>query len=449
MTQIFISYSRKDLTFVERLAADLKNSGLDAWYDLSNLEGGSRWHQAIEQAIKDSQSVLVVLSPEALASKWVEKEVLFAEELGKKIIPLYYRSCKPGMFYSNLNRIDAQDENYRNNFDKILRALNVPIVRQVSNLIKPAAPVHENHPVIETPKPAQVVTLSDKPTLSNGNVIDSSLIAGAGNPISDLIKNAEKPPVIETPKPAQVITPPNKLTLSNGMDFMRVPAGKFLMGSDNGDDDEKPQHSVAIPYDYWMARFPVTNEQYNLYVKAKGINHPISDWEKKKDHPVVNVDWNTVMEYCRWLNSLLKNELQAGFVLKLPTEAEWEKAARSTDGREFPWGNEFDKNKCNSSEGGKGKTTSVYLYSSHGDSMYGCSNMSGNVWEWMRSEYKPYPYNESDGREDKQKNMARVLRGGAYRSESWYLRCACRLRNNSSNWDGDISFRVVIAPPLS
>ena len=65
-------------------------------------------------------------------------------------------------------------------------------------------------------------------------------------------------------------------------------------------DDEK-LHAVDIPYDYWMARFPVTNEQYNVYAKAQGINHPVSDWEKKKDHPVVNVGWNTVMEYCQWL----------------------------------------------------------------------------------------------------------------------------------------------------
>ena len=100
-----------------------------------------------------------------------------------------------------------------------------------------------------------------------------------------------------------------------------------------------------------MARFPVTNEQYNLYAKAKGIKHPVDGWEKKKDHPVVYVGWNDAMAYCKWLNDLLKGELPSGLVLRLPTEAEWEKAARGEKGNEWPWGNEFDKNKCNSQRG--------------------------------------------------------------------------------------------------
>jgi serine/threonine-protein kinase len=138
----------------------------------------------------------------------------------------------------------------------------------------------------------------------------------------------------------------NKFTLSNGMEFMRVPAGKFLMGSDSSkdDDDESPQHIVEIPYDYWMARFPVTNELYDIYTRAAGINHPVDGWEKKKDHPVVNVNWDTVMVYCQWLNNLFKGKTPSGMMIRLPTESEWEKAARGTDGRKYPWGNTFIKN---------------------------------------------------------------------------------------------------------
>ncbi|MBL8107810.1 MAG: SUMF1/EgtB/PvdO family nonheme iron enzyme, partial [Anaerolineales bacterium] len=92
------------------------------------------------------------------------------------------------------------------------------------------------------------------------------------------------------------LTDKNKITLSNGMELMRVPAGKFLMGSTkenkNAYDDERPQHTVDIPYDYWMARFPVTNDLYNAYVKSKNIKHPVSNWEKKKDHPVTYVKWS-------------------------------------------------------------------------------------------------------------------------------------------------------------
>ena len=126
----------------------------------------------------------------------------------------------------------------------------------------------------------------------------------------------------------------NKLVFSNGLEFMCVPAGKFIMGSNFG--NEKPQHTVEIPYDYWMARFPVTNELYSDYAKAKRVTYPVSGWEEKKKHPVVSVKWTDAIDYCRWLNILLKVELPSGLILRLPTEAEWEKAARSTDGREYP-----------------------------------------------------------------------------------------------------------------
>jgi len=241
----------------------------------------------------------------------------------------------------------------------------------------------------------------------------------------------------------------NKLTLSNGMEFMRVPAGKFIMGNNNGEDNEKPQHIMDIPYDYWMARYPVTNEQYNVYVKAKGILHPVYDWQNKKDHPVVNISWNTVMEYCLWLSSVLKAELPSStMMVRLPTEAEWEKAARGTDDREYPWGSTFDKNKCNSNEGKIGVTTPVGFYSPQGDSLYSCADMAGNVWEWTHSEYKAYPYTFKDGREKKQKNVARVLRGGAYYFDEKKVRCTCRSRSAPHDWSGGYGFRIVVCLPI-
>jgi formylglycine-generating enzyme required for sulfatase activity len=241
----------------------------------------------------------------------------------------------------------------------------------------------------------------------------------------------------------------NKLTLSNGMEFMRVPAGKFLMGNNN--DDEKrdaPQHTIDIPYDYWMARYPITNELYNAYTEAKNIKDPVDSWKKKKDHPVVNVNWIDATEYCRWLNDLLKGELPSGLVLRLPTEAEWEKAARGIDGREYPWGNTFDKNKCNSSEGEKGNTTPVGSYSPQGDSPYDCADMGGNVWEWTHSFKKDYPYKANDGREDEQLNVARVVRGGAFTHSDENARCSYRFKVPSHGREAIIGFRACLAPLL-
>jgi formylglycine-generating enzyme required for sulfatase activity len=167
------------------------------------------------------------------------------------------------------------------------------------------------------------------------------------------------------------------------------------------------------------------------------------------------------MAYCQWLNNFLKAELPSGLVLRLPTEAGWEKAARwkaSPSGRgqgqgealEYPWGNTFDKNKCNTHEGGKGGTTPVGLFSPQGDSPYGCADMSGNVWEWTHSLNKAYPYNVMDGRENKKASGARVLRGGSFYSYERFARCAFRsafvIFDFGSN---DRGFRVVASPVLS
>jgi formylglycine-generating enzyme required for sulfatase activity len=214
------------------------------------------------------------------------------------------------------------------------------------------------------------------------------------------------------------------------MELMRVPAGKFLMGSspDNKKafDSEKPQHSVDISYDYWMARFQVTNEQYNAYAGSQKLQHPVDGWQEKKAHPVVNVSWKDAMAYGEWLNNVLQRERPAGLVPCLPTEAEWEKAARGTEGHEFPWGNQFFKYNCNTREGHKGRTTSVGTYSPRGDSPFGIADMVGNVSEWTHSLMKKYPYNAADGREDENASGDRVNRGGSFLDKVYFARCACR-----------------------
>ena len=230
------------------------------------------------------------------------------------------------------------------------------------------------------------------------------------------------------------------------MEFVEVPAGKFVMGS-NDQEDEKPQHTVDIPYDYYMARFPVTNAQYAAYVKAKAIIHPVSGWEKKGDHPVMNVSWKDAMAYCQWWNDLRRNELPSGVVLRLPTEAEWE-ARVGTDGLTYPWGNTFDKNKCNTDKDGKNDTTPVGAYSPQGDSPYGAADMAGNVWEWTHSLFERYPYEADDGREDENVSGHHVQRGGSFIGTYQLARSASRYRGDPSFLDF-VGFRVVVAPPIS
>ncbi len=256
----------------------------------------------------------------------------------------------------------------------------------------------------------------------------------------------------------------NRLTIG-GLDFMRVPAGKFVMGSKEGGEFdyewERPQHTIDLAYDYWMAKFILTNEQYAEYLGKQ--KHPVSDWQKKKDHPVVNVSWDDAMAYCKWFNETFKSDLKmlqppssaagtppgAGdLLLRLPTEAEWEKAARGAYGNEWPWGNEFDANKCNSAEGKKGGTTPVGAYSSlGGDSPYACADMVGNVWEWTHSLFAKYPYDAKDGREDETSRNSRVLRGGSFNDSRNVARCAYRGNYNPDYRFNGFGFRVCVSSP--
>ena len=126
-TKVFISYSRKDLAFVEQLVADLEKVGLEVWYDLSGLKVGERWETEISKAIEESKFVVVVLSPDSVASKWVRKEYLYADSLKKEFIPLVYRPCNLRLFFQDLHYIEVQGEKYEQIYGKILHGLGLPL----------------------------------------------------------------------------------------------------------------------------------------------------------------------------------------------------------------------------------------------------------------------------------------------------------------------------------
>jgi len=164
---------------------------------------------------------------------------------------------------------------------------------------------------------------------------------------------------------------------------------------------------------------------------------------------VVNITWHDAVAYCQWLSEA------TGKPYRLPTEAEWEKAARSSDGRRYPWGNEFDQNKCNTKEAGLGTTTPVGQYSPDGDSPYGCADMAGNVWEWTQSlwgenPYEPdfkYPYDPTDGREnlDAGNNILRVMRGGSFYNDQGTACATPRFNYFHLDTFRDYGFRVVVS----
>jgi iron(II)-dependent oxidoreductase len=196
--------------------------------------------------------------------------------------------------------------------------------------------------------------------------------------------------------------------------MVRIPAGEFVMGTDERFSDEGPQHLVHLDA-YLIDRYPVTNLQYQAFIEATHRRAPANFEARrhppgKADHPVVQVSWFEARDYCEWAGK------------RLPTEAEWEKAARGTDGRPFPWGEHFDIRRANtpvrwSALGRRGDTTPVGAFP-QGASPYGLHDVTGNVWEWTASWYKPYPGNERPS--ENYGEFYRVLKGGSWWDCSFY-----------------------------
>lgn len=225
-------------------------------------------------------------------------------------------------------------------------------------------------------------------------------------------------------------------------EWVTIPSGEFWMGSEKGDEVEKPAQRVFVP-EFQIARVPVTNAQYALFVADQNVKPP-SGWpggqppKGKENHPVVEVSWYDAQTYCQWLSKKL------GRAVRLPTEAEWEKAARGDrDRREYPWGEAWKEFRCNSSELGLGDTSSVALFRS-GASPYGCLDMVGNVWEWCGTTWRESYSEPAD--ETLESNDLRVVRGGTFDLNHRIACCASRGYSRPGGRFHDIGFRVVVSP---
>jgi formylglycine-generating enzyme required for sulfatase activity len=252
--------------------------------------------------------------------------------------------------------------------------------------------------------------------------------------------------------------------------------------------DETPQHDEkSISHPYLISRYPVTNAQFQVFVDDReGYRNDCwwteagLKWRGKRtgpekeggvydlpNHPVVMVTWYGAVAFCNWLNEKFhvpgsmfqvwckgkienRNIENETWNIRLPTEAEWEKAARCEDGRIWPWGHEFDSAKCNMEDTGIGTTCAVGLFPG-GDSPYGCADMAGNVWEWCQSKwvenYKNYD-KEVRKRESLEGDDLRVLRGGSFLNSQWYVRCAYRDRSDPDALGRLVGFRWVVSPSL-
>lgn len=213
-----------------------------------------------------------------------------------------------------------------------------------------------------------------------------------------------------------------------------VPGGEFTMGDSAGAPDEGPTHVVSVK-SFWIDKYPVTNAQYARFVRATGYRAP-AYWkhgeypEGEEGLPVTGVSWYDAKAYADWVGK------------RVPTEAEWEKAARGVDGRRYPWGDKFETDHCNWFESSSGGDLTPVGSFPLGISPFGVHDMAGNVWEWVEDWYQPYPGNLYQSEQFGQK--CKVMRGGAARiANESRLRCACRLYSEPEERYSNVGFRCA------
>jgi formylglycine-generating enzyme required for sulfatase activity len=383
----------------------------------------------VEEAIRASDVILVCLSQRSVKKDgYVKREIEFALDIADKlaedaifIIPLRLEACD---FPDRLGDWHGVDLYAPRGYERLMRAL-------------------------QARADALGVALSARLEQS---VVEPSLGSGAERTPREGGSLSADPLLIELPE------------LGFRLELVRVPAGEFLMGSDkakdkNAWDDEIPQHWVYLD-EYLIGKYPVTVAQFAAFARAtgykttademgsawvyaggtweavKGANWqhprgPKSDVTHKQDHPVTCVSWDDAVAFCRWLSEASGRDVQ------LPTEAQWEKAARWDERRRhariWPWGDDPpDQRRCNFDMNVK-DTTPVGRYSPLGDSPYGCADIAGNVWEWCADWYDEKEYERRAGKEVRNpagpsQGTYRVLRGGAFDDliSSGFGRCAFR-----------------------
>lgn len=244
--------------------------------------------------------------------------------------------------------------------------------------------------------------------------------------------------------------------------FVEVPGGAFLMGSDPAIDPHafdnewwpgaRPQVTMDLAA-FYVGRYEVTVAQFAAFVEETGHRTDPYAFQAPPDHPVGAVSWPDALAYARWLETTLtqwpetppelSRLLREGWRITLPTEAQWEKAARGSDGRIYPWGNEPRRDRANYG----GRSTAPVGSFECPECPFGLLDMSGNVWEWTRSPYQPYPYDEANDREGLEADALWVMRGGSFSDEARNVRTGIRGGADPGVRRPFIGFRLVITRP--
>jgi formylglycine-generating enzyme required for sulfatase activity len=391
-TRIFVSHSTQDNSWCRPFVETLKRDGFDVWYDEQGLSGGAAWVETLQSEVQARDVFVLVLSPDSWASPWVQEEVQLAIATRRTILPIMHKTTNVQGFLLTRQWIDAVD------LDPAITAQRV-----IGALLVGAPP-----PVAQAPKQRMAAPEILTPYLQR--------LGYAGSRIDDVT----------------VLTPP----------LCDVPGGPFLMGSDPRRDpeahhSEQPQRTVEVAA-FRIARFPVTVAEYYWAIQAGPVKEP-PEWERqlqRPEHPVVQISWKGAVAYSAWLTSL------TGEPWRVPTEEEWEKAARGTDGRIYPWGDRWEPSRANTDDGGAGDTTPVGAYPG-GVSPYGVFDMAGTVNEWCGIPPNS-PMRRPSAWDDEPAGSGGYLAGGSWNDSPVVARAAHRSQLFIGVRTNDTGMRLVL-----
>ncbi len=479
--KFFITHSWKDIDFARKLCDDLRASGLDGFFDERSVRPGESIPKRIEQGLEQCDVYIPVLSPAALKSRWADWEIdmaiMMRQEQGRPhIIPVIAEKCDVPRRLRHILYVSfigwSAESTYQTALNELLtKGFGVTLKPRPTFVAPPAVPARTQPlPNWFVPVAAVVVVVvvacillgtiansiwNSQPTATptRAAVIAPTtsvpIVALTNTPtISPKPTETASPTVTvmpkptDTPRPTPTPTPwigSSKISPIDGATMVYVPAGEFTMGSNDGESDEKPVHTVYLDA-FWIDKFEVTNALYKKCVSAGKCQPPREkksftrdsyyDSSQYDNHPVIYVSWNDANMFCTWADK------------RVPTEAQWEKAARGMDGRVYPWGNTFDKNLLNSTDGGRGDTTAVGSYPVAA-SPYVAMDMAGNVLEWVMDWYGSYSSSPQRDPTGPVLGQMRVLRGGSWDNGTGNVRAARRFAVGSDYRSSLVGFRCA------
>ena len=484
MGHIFISYSHKDKEYVEKLAQKLIYEGFKVWID-HRIDYGSAWTNEIEQAINTCDAFIVAMSESSSQSAWVQREVIHAEKRKKPFFPLLL-SGEAWFSLGNIQHVDVTDGSlppkpYYRHLATVAerKGWAAPVRKPVD--VKKAHLKKAPHRKKNTTSLKMVYILVGIALIAT-IIFSTQFLPFSSTPLETATQTlsvtnnssltytpdiivTEKPPTILTPIPSatQTLTPTFSATQTiiatetkiptethatihpslpadvstwnrpiDGIVMSYIPAGEFEMGTEYGAYKDDDVHLVYLDA-FWIDRTEVTNAMYAQCVRSDSCVLPtnINNFNNSVyvAHPVVYVSWEDAKAYCEWAGA------------RLPTEAEWEKAAR---GRDSLWEENIDCNRANYSVCTPNDATTVGIYENV-HSLYGLYDMAGNVWEWTEDWYGADYYTNSPyvNPSNSKVSDGRVIRGGSWGDDLYALSVAYREKAVPNYSNEFIGFRCA------